>query len=39
MGEDGFVACSALSLIGARAKHFSWYVFIIIAVAIWLGAR
>jgi hypothetical protein len=34
-----FVACSAVSLIGARAKHFSWFVFLIIAVSIWVGAR
>ena len=33
-----FVACSITALIGARGKHFSWYVFLIIAVATWLGA-
>lgn len=33
-----FVACSAISLIGARGKHFSWYVFIAIAACLWLGA-
>ena len=33
-----FAACSLLSLIGARAKHFSWWVFLIIAVLLWFGA-
>ena len=33
-----FAACSLLSLIGARGKHFSWWVFLIIAVLLWLGA-
>ena len=33
-----FAACSLLSLIGARAKHFSWWVFLIIATLLWLGA-
>lgn len=33
-----FTACSLLSLIGARAKHFSWWVFRIIAVLLWFGA-
>jgi hypothetical protein len=33
-----FAVCSLLSLIGARAKHFSWWVFLIIAVLLWLGA-
>jgi hypothetical protein len=33
-----FAACSLLSLIGARAKHFSWWVFLIIAVLLWIGA-
>jgi hypothetical protein len=33
-----FAVSSLLSLIGARAKHFSWWVFLIIAVFLWLGA-
>jgi len=33
-----FAACSLLSLIGARARHFSWWVFLIIAVLLWFGA-
>ena len=33
-----FTVCSLLSLIGARAKHFSWWVFLIIAVLLWFGA-
>lgn len=33
-----FAACSLLSLVGARAKHFSWWVFFIIAVLLWFGA-
>lgn len=33
-----FAACSLVSLIGARAKHFSWWVFLIIAALLWLGA-
>jgi len=33
-----FALCSLLSLIGARAKHFSWWVFLIIAALLWLGA-
>lgn len=33
-----FGACSLVSLIGARAKHFSWWVFLIIAALLWLGA-
>lgn len=32
-------ACSLLSLIGARAKHFSWWVFLVIATLLWIGAR
>ena len=32
-----FAVCSLLSLIGARGKHFSWWVFLIIAVLLWLG--
>jgi hypothetical protein len=34
-----FGACSLISLFGARAKHFSWWVFLIIAVLLWIGAR
>jgi hypothetical protein len=33
-----FAMCSLLSLIGARGRHFSWWVFLIIAVLLWLGA-
>ena len=33
-----FTVCSLLSLISARAKHFSWWVFLIIAVLLWFGA-
>ena len=33
-----FAVCSLLSLVGARAKHFSWWVFLIIAVLLWIGA-
>ena len=34
-----FGGCSLLSLFGARAKHFSWWVFLIIAALLWIGAR
>jgi hypothetical protein len=34
-----FCACSLASIIGARAKHFSWWVFLIIAALLWIGAR
>jgi hypothetical protein len=27
-----------ISLIGARGKHFSWWVFLIITVLLWFGA-
>jgi len=33
-----FAVCSIVSLIGARAKHFSWWVFLIISVLLWFGA-
>ncbi len=33
-----FVACSAISVVGARGKHFSWYVFLLIAAGVWLGS-
>ncbi len=33
-----FVACCLTSLIGARGKHFSWYVFLAIAALTWFGA-
>ena len=33
-----FAVCSLLSLIGARARHFSWWVFLIISVLLWFGA-
>lgn len=32
-----FALCGFISLIASRAKHFSWFVFLIIAVTIWLG--
>ena len=32
-----FAVCSLVSLVGARSKHFSWWVFLIIAVLLWLG--
>jgi len=32
-----FLASSVLSLVGARGKHFSWVLFLAVAVAIWLG--
>lgn len=34
-----FAASSVLSLILTRARHFSWYVFAVIAVLLWLGGR
>jgi hypothetical protein len=34
-----FGASSLLSLIGARGRHFSWWVFLLIAVLLWIGAR
>ena len=34
-----FAACGLLSLVGARAKHFSWWVFLLIAVLLWIGTR
>jgi hypothetical protein len=33
-----FAVCSLLSLIGARARHFSRWVFLIIATLLWIGA-
>jgi len=33
-----FGMCSLVSLIGARARHFSWWVFLIIAALLWIGA-
>lgn len=32
-----FAVCSLLSLIGARAKHFSWWIFLVIAILLWIG--
>ena len=32
-----FGVCSLVSLVGARAKHFSWWVFLIISVLLWFG--
>ena len=33
-----FGLSALLSLIGARGKHFSWWVFLIIAAALWYGS-
>ena len=33
-----FIVSAMVSLIGARGKHFSWWVFLAIAVLLWLGA-
>jgi hypothetical protein len=33
-----FAASSLLSLVGARGKHFSWWVFLIISVLLWIGS-
>ena len=33
-----FGASTLLSLIGARGKHFSWWVFLIITVLLWMGS-
>jgi hypothetical protein len=32
-----FGVCSLVSLVGARARHFSWWVFLIIGVLLWIG--
>jgi hypothetical protein len=32
-----FAICSIVSLVGARARHFSWIVFLVIAAMLWLG--
>ena len=32
-----FGASTLVSLIGARGKHFSWWVFLIITVLLWVG--
>jgi hypothetical protein len=34
-----FVASSVLSFVHTRGKHFSWGLFLAIAVTIWLGIR
>lgn len=34
-----FAVSSLLSLIGARGRHFSWWVFFLIAALLWIGAR
>ena len=34
-----FGASTLLSLIGTRGKHFSWSVFLVIAVLLWTGSR
>ena len=33
-----FAASTLVSLIGARGKHFSWWVFLIITVLLWFGS-
>ena len=33
-----FAVSTLLSLIGARGKHFSWWVFLIITVLLWVGS-
>ena len=33
-----FAVCSLISLGGARGKHFSWWVFLIIALLLWFGS-
>ncbi len=33
-----FAGSSLVSLIGARARHFSWWVLLIIAALLWIGA-
>jgi hypothetical protein len=34
-----FAACAVVSLVGGRGKHFSWWIFSIIAVLLWIGAN
>ncbi|MFC1562069.1 hypothetical protein ACFL6I_07365 [candidate division KSB1 bacterium] len=34
-----FLCCSLLSLFMTRGRHFSWYVFLMIAVCAYLGVR
>ncbi|MDX2435734.1 MAG: hypothetical protein QNL88_01680 [Acidobacteriota bacterium] len=34
-----FAACSLLSLVGARGRHFSWWFFLLIATLLWIGTR
>ncbi len=34
-----FAVSAILSLILTRARHFSWYVFLVISVLIWLGGH
>ena len=33
-----FAVSSLISLVGARGKHFSWWVFLLIALLLWFGA-
>ena len=33
-----FGASTLVSLIGARGKHFSWWVFLIITILLWVGS-
>jgi hypothetical protein len=33
-----FAVCSLVSLAGARGRHFSWWVFLVIALLLWFGA-
>ena len=33
-----FAVCFAIALLGSRGKHFSWFVFLAIAVLVWFGS-
>ena len=33
-----FGVSTLVSLVGARGKHFSWWVFLVISVLLWFGA-
>ena len=39
VGAVTFLISAAISLIFTRARHFSWYVFSVIGVLIWLGGH
>lgn len=34
-----FLASALLSLFGSRGRHYSWVVFLAVAILVWLGAR